>query len=105
MGKKPASEGKPKKGRKAEPGPARKRAPTLRRIDHTLYVETDVDKLFQIIKEKGKIKVKAAAKVFGVPKEQIEEWGNILEEYKLIDVHYPPVGDAVLKTRSKGAKK
>lgn len=94
---KPAKVKNPKAGKKLA-------APTvktheMREIDHVLYVETSVDKLLRMVKEKGMVRLKDAAKAFGVPKERIEEWGNILEDHKLIEMHYPPMGSAVLRVK------
>ncbi len=63
------------------------------------HVETDVDKLYEIVREKGIIKVKEAAKLLGIDTEQVEEWGRILEEHKLVRLRYPPVGEPVLVLR------
>ena len=60
------------------------------------YLETDIDELYELVKKNGLVKLKAAAKKFRVKKEQIEEWGRILEEHDLAVLHYPPFGDPVL---------
>ncbi len=60
------------------------------------YLETDVDKLYEMIKKGGIVKVKRAAKKFKVKEDRIEEWGRILEEHDLAILHYPPFGDPVL---------
>ena len=101
--KKPEAAKKEKAKKPEKPKPAVKRA-GLRTIDHILYVETAVDKLLRMVREKGKVRMKEAAKAFGVPKEQIEEWADILEEHKLILVHYPPLGDAIIKVRKEAKK-
>jgi len=61
------------------------------------HLETDVDRLLNLIKEKGEISISEAAKKFGVEEGKIEEWGKILEEHKLIKMHYPPIGNPLLK--------
>ena len=63
------------------------------------HVETDVDKLYEIVREKGIIKVKDTAKLLGIDTDQVEEWGRILEEHKLVRLRYPPVGEPVLVLR------
>jgi len=69
-------------------------------------IETDVDKLYDIVELKGMINIADAAKKLRVSPEQVEEWGRILEEHKLIRMHYPPVGEPVLILRkTKTAKK
>jgi flagellar biogenesis protein FliO len=60
------------------------------------YLETDIDELYEMVKKKGLLKVKSAAKKFRVKREQIEEWGRILEEHDLAILHYPPFGDPVI---------
>jgi hypothetical protein len=59
-------------------------------------LETEVDQLYELIKKNGIVKVKAVAKRFKVKREQIEEWGRILEEHDLAILHYPPFGDPVI---------
>jgi len=63
------------------------------------YLETDVDKLYEMVKRNGVIKVTEAAKKLKVKVEQIEEWGRVLEEHDLALLHYPPFGDPVLILR------
>jgi CBS domain-containing protein len=60
-------------------------------------LETDIDKLLALVKEEGSIKFVEAAKRFSVTESRIEEWGKILEEYKLVRLHYPPIGEPTLK--------
>ena len=62
----------------------------------TDHVETDVDKLYEIVRDKGILKVKEASKMLGIDMDQVEEWGRILEEHKLVRLRYPPVGEPVL---------
>lgn len=59
-------------------------------------IETDVDKLYDLIRNKGIIKVNEAAKILNTNVDQVEEWGKILEEHKLIRLRYPPIGEPVL---------
>jgi transposase len=77
------------------------------------YVETNIDRLYELVKKDGMVKIDYAAKKFKVSEEQIEEWGNILEEHGLVIIHYPPFGGPVLilktfkpkvKIRIKGKK-
>jgi hypothetical protein len=69
---------------------------TEKKGDVTEMMETDVDKLYELTKEKGIIKIKEAAKILGIDTDQVEEWGRILEEHKLVRLRYPPVGEPVL---------
>ncbi len=68
-------------------------------------IQTDVDKLYEFAKEKGIVKVKDAAKVLNIGTEQVEEWGRILEEHKLVRLRYPPVGDPVIILKKFTAEK
>ncbi|MCX6817928.1 MAG: hypothetical protein NTU57_03645 [Candidatus Aenigmarchaeota archaeon] len=60
------------------------------------HLETDVDKLYELTRDKGIIKINEAAKLLKIDIDQIEEWGRILEEHKLVRLRYPPVGEPVL---------
>ena len=64
-----------------------------------VYVTTNIDKLFRHVKEKGKLRVSDAAKLFDVKDEKIEEWGKILEDHDMIELHYPAIGKPILKVR------
>ena len=72
-----------------------------------IFLETDVDRLLDAITKKGRIKASELAGIFKVPRSKIEEWGIILEDHKLIEMHYPPFGEPVLmvrKLKKKGKK-
>ena len=60
-------------------------------------LETDIDKLLAMVKTEGSLKFCEAAKRFDVPESRMEKWAKILEEYKLVELHYPPIGDPVIK--------
>ncbi|MFH1237544.1 MAG: hypothetical protein V1648_04035 [Candidatus Aenigmatarchaeota archaeon] len=60
------------------------------------HLETDVDKLYELARDRGIIKINEAAKLLKIDIDQIEEWGRILEEHKLVRLRYPPVGEPVL---------
>jgi chromosome segregation ATPase len=51
-------------------------------------IETGVDRLLTLIKEKHKISIADAAKILNVSKTLIQEWGSFLEEEKIIDIDY-----------------
>lgn len=59
-------------------------------------IETNIDRLYERVK-KGPISLKAAAKQFGVTPEKIEEWGTILEDHDMIEMHYPKFGQIMLE--------
>lgn len=49
-------------------------------------IETGVDKLVRLVREKKRISVKEAAKELGVSNSSVEEWGEFLEEAGLISI-------------------
>lgn len=51
-------------------------------------IETGVDRLVQLIKEKKRITVADAAKILGVSKTVLQEWADFLQEEKVIDIDY-----------------
>jgi hypothetical protein len=63
------------------------------------YLETEVDALLVFVQQNKKVRVSEAAKRFNVPKSKVEEWGIILEDHKLVSMHYPPFGEAVIMVR------
>ncbi|MBS3144978.1 hypothetical protein J4208_05335 [Candidatus Woesearchaeota archaeon] len=58
--------------------------------------ETDFDKLYRLISEKQKLTITEVAQGFNVSRKEAEEWGKILKEQGLIELHYPTVGDLEL---------
>jgi len=58
--------------------------------------QTDLDKLYAILTEKGKLTMMEVAKGFNISKAQAEEWGKILKDQDLINLHYPTVGETEL---------
>jgi len=78
----------------------------FRITDHNIpYLETDIDKLFNWVKERKSIPVIEAAKKFGVSSNRIKDWGEILEKHKLLEVHYPIFGEPVLRMKPPKKKK
>jgi len=69
------------------------------RIKENAY-ETDIDKLYRIIKKFNAIKISEIVAVFKISKEKAEEWGKILEEHDLLKVHYPTIGEPELRWKS-----
>ena len=58
--------------------------------------QTDLDKLYQVLEERGKLNINEIALIFGISKEQAEEWGKILKDQELATLHYPAVGEPEL---------
>ncbi|MBI4447976.1 hypothetical protein HY643_03270 [Candidatus Woesearchaeota archaeon] len=59
--------------------------------------QTELDILYNLLKEKKVLSITEIAEGFNITKEKAEEWGKMLAEHGLIDLHYPPVGEAQLK--------
>lgn len=57
-----------------------------------LLIETPVDKLVILAKQKRGITVSEAAKLLGSSERQVEEWTRILEERGLLKLEFPVVG-------------
>lgn len=64
------------------------------------YLSTDIDRLYSYVLERKKIKLSVVAKKFNVKKELVEEWGSILEEHRMIEMHYPVAGEPTLRIPS-----
>ncbi|RLE09829.1 hypothetical protein DRJ04_09600 [Candidatus Aerophobetes bacterium] len=62
-------------------------------------LETEIDEFLKFIQERKSITLMQAMKKFNVKRETIEEWGKILEENGIIEVHYPVVGQPVFKIK------
>ena len=64
-------------------------------------IDTDVDRLFSLVKQKKKISLRAASKKLREKKKIIESWAKILDEEGLIDFDYSlnPIAGAYLKVK------
>jgi chromosome segregation ATPase len=51
-------------------------------------INTGVDKLVKLVKEKGKISIKQASKLLGVDEETTEDWAQFLEDGGLLSIEY-----------------
>jgi hypothetical protein len=60
------------------------------------YLETSIDKFYRLVKERKDINFYDAATEYGVTKDQIASWARILEDHKLVKVHYPVFGSPVI---------
>ncbi|MBL7160271.1 MAG: hypothetical protein ISS93_00260 [Candidatus Aenigmarchaeota archaeon] len=76
-------------------------------------IETNTDRLYNMINAKGRVSFKEISQIFKVDEDVVEEWAEILEEHKLVKVHYPTFGKAVMykydlekskKANTKGGK-
>lgn len=57
-----------------------------------VLIETSVDKLVILARQKRGITVAEAAKLLGTSEQQIEEWTRILEEHMMLKLAFPVVG-------------
>lgn len=55
--------------------------------------KTDIDILYDLLKERHSIRISLAAKIFKVDKEKIIEWCRILQNANLVTISYPKVGE------------
>lgn len=65
-------------------------------------IETGADKLYEMVKQKGSVRLSEAAKELGVSEETVIKWGEILEEHRMIELHYPMAGKprlGIIKTK------
>lgn len=63
-------------------------------------VKTPIDELFELVMKKGSLKIKDAAKAFGVERSQMDAWAKILEDHDLIEIHYPPIGEPEIRKKT-----
>jgi len=63
--------------------------------------KTDIDVLYELIKEKKRIKILSITKLFDVKEETALEWAKILESSNLAAINYPRVGDPELVINEK----
>jgi len=68
-------------------------------LSEILTLETNIDKLYAELL-KGEVKVKDVAKEFGVDPSLVEEWGRILEDHGLAELHYPAFGELVIRVKN-----
>jgi|SRR3989344_3113189 len=59
--------------------------------------QTQFDELVNLVNKTGIVKVSEIAKKFGISRQLAEEWGKILEEHKLVMLHYPTFGELELR--------
>jgi len=58
--------------------------------------KTDLDRLYELVNEKGKLTLSDVAKGFNISIEMAEEWAKILESHNMITLNYPPFGEVEL---------
>jgi hypothetical protein len=64
----------------------------------TEKIETAIDKLYQLVQKYKKLKIDDdLARRIGVSRSQIEGWALMLEEHKLVELHYPAIGEPEIR--------
>jgi hypothetical protein len=73
-------------------------ARNVKKIVEGMKVKTTIDKLYELVLDKGAVKINdELAQKLGVSKTQIEEWAMVLEEHNLAELHYPAIGEPEIK--------
>lgn len=69
--------------------------------DSSLFIhETEFDKLYNLVQEKGKVHIQEVMKLFKINKDLAEKWAEILKKAELVDIYYPAVGDIELRKKN-----
>jgi hypothetical protein len=61
------------------------------------YLSTDIDSLHAFVLEKKKVTLTQAAAKYQVTRSTAEDWGKILEDHRMIELHYPVAGEPILR--------
>lgn len=69
------------------------------------YLSTDMDSLYSYVKQQGSVKLSTAARKFKAKRELIEEWGRMLEDHHMLELHYPVAGEPTLRAPETGKDK
>ena len=65
-------------------------------VSNKSEIRTDIDVLYNLLKEKKRIKLSLIAKSFNITKEEVMEWCKILESGGLATIEYPKLGEPEL---------
>ena len=71
----------------------------IKRNYNKYSTKTDLDLFYELLINYNQLNISTAAKLFNVEKENIIEWGNILESKNLAYVDYPSIGEARVMLR------
>ncbi len=69
-----------------------------------IIIKTGIDRLMDIVVDRGEITVAEASRMLQIPSSRIEEWGTILSKENMIEVKYESSGDVVLSIAKKNLK-
>lgn len=61
--------------------------------------KTDIDVMYDLIKERKKVSLDTIAETFKIKEETASEWAKILEEANLATVHYPRFGEPEVRIK------
>jgi hypothetical protein len=61
--------------------------------------KTDLDVLYEILKNKKKLGISEIASAFGITKDIATEWAQILEDSNLAEIEYSNIGEPVIKIK------
>ncbi len=104
MFKKKGREEKKEKEEAKKEETKKEKIPLVKELSKSLKIdigryETDLDVLYKVIEKKGRIKLSAVSKYFGIDKRKVDEWATILQEHNLAEIHYPAIGEAELRRK------
>ena len=68
-------------------------------------IETSIDRLIEVLREKEKMSISEAASFLKVSHKQLEPWLNTLEENGIIEVKYPVIGEPKIVLKSTAPEK
>jgi len=63
--------------------------------------DTDIDGLYNILKEKKKLNLGTIARTFKITKENALDWSKILENHELVIIDYPTFGEPTIRIYEK----
>ena len=73
------------------------KVPTYKLKGNFPKIETKMDELLKYIYDRRSVSLGKASRKFDVERTVMEEWGEILEESGLIEMHYPVIGQPMLR--------
>jgi DNA-binding transcriptional regulator YiaG len=62
-------------------------------------IETAIDKMIEILNDRGSVTILELSKQLGVSIEHVESWAKILEDKGLIEMEYPLIGPSRLRKK------
>jgi hypothetical protein len=60
-------------------------------------LETDIDRLYKLVRKSKVVKFDDASAQLGKKRAEVTEWAGILEEHKLVELHYPIMGEPEIR--------